>query len=223
MTEWVAFAVALGLFLASHVVPARPPVRAWLVERLGRRGFAAAYGLLSLALLGWLIVAAAGAPHVEVIAPLPVLRWVPLVAMPVACLLAAAGLGATNPLSFGGLGRRDFDPARPGILGFSRHPLLLAMAIWAAAHLLANGDLAHVILFGLFAGYAGSGMAVIDRRRRRDLGRAEWDRLARRTALVSLSGLRLYRPDILSVLAAAAGFAAILWLHLPVIGVSPLP
>lgn len=49
-----------------------------------------------------------------------------------------------------------------------RHPFLVAVKIWAVGHLLANGDLASLILFGAFLAYA-----VIDRiavKRRGDLG-----------------------------------------------------
>ena len=35
-----------------------------------------------------------------------------------------------------------------------RHPMLLGVLLWATAHLLSNGDLRSVVLFGSFAGYA---------------------------------------------------------------------
>ena len=35
-----------------------------------------------------------------------------------------------------------------------RHPMLLGLLLWATAHLLSNGDLRSVVLFGSFAGYA---------------------------------------------------------------------
>ncbi|MCE8547073.1 NnrU family protein [Ruegeria pomeroyi] len=221
MGGWAEFAAALAVFLLSHVIPVRPPVRPWLVARLGARGFGIAYSLFSIAVLGWLILAAARAPYVEVIPPLPALRWVPVLVMLPVCLLAVAGLRSVNPLSFGGLGRGAFDPARPGILALSRHPLLLALALWSGAHLLANGSLAHVILFGLFFGFAVMGMALIDRRKRRELG-ADWTRLAANTARLSPRGLpALLAPRI--VLSAVLLYLALLLAHAPVIGVSPLP
>ena len=101
--------------------------------------------------------------------------------MPLACLLAAFGLGVPNPLSFGGSAGR-FDPARPGIAGLVRHPLLWVFALWAASHAVPNGDLAHLLLFGTFTAMALLGMVAIDRRKRRQMGEAEWARLAARTA-----------------------------------------
>ncbi|KIC07863.1 NnrU family protein [Leisingera sp. ANG-M1] len=217
---WLEFTAALGLFLASHAIPVRPPVRPWLVARLGLRGYIIAYSLLSLLILAWLIVAAERAPFIGILPYWEILRWAPLLLMPLACLLAVAGMMRQNPLSFGGLGLRAFDPADPGILAVSRHPLLAAMALWAGAHLLANGDLAHVILFGLFAGFAVMGMKIIDTRKQRQLGRAEWTRLSRSTARLNLARLR---PSASEASLAAAVFLALLVLHAPIIGYHPLP
>ncbi|MFV0515101.1 MAG: NnrU family protein [Jhaorihella sp.] len=223
MTGWLEFIAALAVFMLSHMIPVRPPARPWLIARLGVRGYFIGYSILSVAVLAWLIVAAARAPFVAVIPYHPVLIWVPLLAMPLACWLGVAGLAAVNPLSFGGLGRGEFDADRPGVLGLTRHPLLLAMAVWAFAHMLANGDLAHVILFGLFVGFAAAGMALIDLRRRRELGAEAWAALARNTARLSLRGLRHVRLSPPVLLAAAVVYALLLWLHPFVIGVSPLP
>jgi len=217
---WLEFTAALLLFLASHAIPVRPPVRPWLVRRLGLRGYILSYSLLSLAILAWLVMAAARAPYVGVLPYWEGFRWVPLLLMPLACLLAVAGMMRQNPLSFGGLGLRAFDPAEPGILAVSRHPLLAAMALWGGAHLLANGDLAHVILFGLFAGFAWIGMGLIDRRKQRQLGQAEWTRLSRNTARLNLARLR---PSPSEAALAGAVFLALLLLHAPVIGYHPLP
>lgn len=221
MTGWAEFILALAVFLLSHALPVRPPVRPWLIARLGRRGYSAAYSLLSLAVLAWLISAAARAPYVEVFPPLPVLRWVPLLAMPVVSVLAVAGLAADNPLSFGGLRRRPYDPARPGVLALSRHPLLLALFVWALVHIPPNGGLAHVLLFGLFAGFAWAGMAMIDRRRRRELG-DRWGRLASPTArFAPRNAAALLGP--VPLLGGGVIFLVLLVLHPILVGVSPLP
>ncbi|MEX0301616.1 MAG: NnrU family protein [Leisingera sp.] len=217
---WLEFTAALLLFLASHAIPVRPPVRPWLVARLGLRGYIIAYSLLSLLILAWLIGAAARAPFVGVLPYWEIFRWVPLLLMPLACLLAVAGMMRQNPLSFGGIGIAPFDPEKPGILEVSRHPLLAAMALWGGAHLLANGDLAHMILFGLFAGFAWMGMGIIDKRKQRQMGQAEWARLSRNTARLNPTCLR---PAPIETSLAAAVFLALLVLHAPVIGYHPLP
>jgi len=153
---------------------------------------------------------------------------VPNQAVPPACLLVAFGIGAPNPLSFGG--RADgFDPERPGIAAVARHPLLLAIALWSGAHAVANGDLAHVSLFGAFAAFALLGMRVLDRRKRRLMGAGEWSRLAARTSAWPLASLVAGRwrpsapPDPRRVGLGLLLWLALLALHAPVVGVSPLP
>lgn len=222
MNGWFEFFWALVAFLLSHVIPVRPPVRSWLVRYLGLRWYYLGYSLLSVVLLIWLIVAAGRAPYIEMIPPYDSLRWGPIIVMPLVCLLAVLGLGTANPLSFGGMGQGPFDPARPGVLAFTRHPLLLAILLWAFAHVLVNGDLAHVILFGLFALFPTLSMGLIDRRKRRQAG-AEWENMAKNTARLSWRGLVRVRPSFWSWMGAAALFAMLLLLHTPVIGVSPMP
>ncbi|OUS39115.1 NnrU family protein [Rhodobacterales bacterium 56_14_T64] len=220
MADWFEFIAVLTLFMASHMFPMRPPMRPWLITKLGLRGYFISYSVLSLLVLGWLIVAVSRAPFVEIIPQWQILRWAPIMVMPLACLIAVAGMMAQNPLSFGGLGATKFDPDVPGMLAVSRHPLLAAMALWAGAHMLANGDLAHVILFGLFAGFAVMGMVLIDRRKKRQLGQGEWHRLAQGTARLNLRHLPL-TPVPLGI--AVVVFLVLIALHQPVIGYVPLP
>jgi uncharacterized membrane protein len=229
MSSWVEFATALVVFFASHAVPTRPAVKGRLVAVLGSAGFTLAYSVLSTAVLAWLIVAAGRAPYVQLWLPAAWQAWGPALAMPLACLLLAHAIGQPNPLSFGGARPERFDPERPGIAGVARHPLLLALALWAGAHLLPNGDLAHGLLFGLFLGFSLLGMALIDRRKRRQMGEADWSRLAARTSLWPLAALITGRwhptlaPDFPRLIAAAALYGALLWLHPPLIGVSAWP
>lgn len=228
---WAGFAVAFGVFLLSHVVPARPHVRARLRAVLGEAGFLAAYSLVSVAVLAWLIVAAGRAPYVPLWTFAPWQLWVPNGLMPLACLLVAFGVGAVNPLSFGGRSGR-FDPARPGIAGAARHPLLLALALWAGGHVVPNGDLAHVLLFGTFAVFSVAGMLAIDMRRQRTLGGAAWRRLAARTSLLPLAALAAgrWRPaawfdavGAARLALAACLYGTLLLLHPWVIGVPAIP
>lgn len=227
---WSEFALAFMVFLASHLFPARPRLRAALCSLIGERTYLVVYSLVSLVVLGWLIVAAGRAPFVEVWAFAPWQMWVPNIAMPVACLLIAFGVGASNPLSFGGSRAPAFDPGRPGIAGVTRHPLLLAIVLWAASHAAPNGDLAHVLLFGMFALAGVTGMLAIDARLRARMGPEQWQRLAARTSLLPGSALitGCWRPDPrrLNWWRLAAGillYVGLLHLHQPVIGVSSRP
>lgn len=58
------YAAARLVFLLSHMLPARPRVRRFLVALLGRRGHLASYSLVSVLGLAWLIAATGRAPHV---------------------------------------------------------------------------------------------------------------------------------------------------------------
>ncbi len=229
-TGWVEFAAALAAFLASHILPARPAVRRALRARLGARTYTIVYSMLSLAIFAWLIVAAGRAPRIQLWDFEPWQLWVPNIVMPLACLLIAFGIAAPDPFSIGGRDGAAFDPERPGIAGITRHPLLWAVTLWALAHTVPNGDLAHVILFGLFAAFGLAGMAILDKRKRREWGRGLWAERAARTSLVPfaavlrgrfrLSGLRAAPARILAGLALDL---TLLLLHPSVIGVSPLP
>lgn len=230
MNGWIEFVAAFAVFLLSHAIPARPPVRAALVRALGELGFLLAYSLGSIAVLTWLIVAAGRAPFVEIWSFAPWQMWVPNLALPLACQFAAFGVGAANPLSFGGDPRKAFDPDHPGVAGVVRHPLLWAIALWSGAHVVPNGDLAHVLLFGFFALIALLGMVIIDRRKRRQLGAERWRALAARTSFWPFAALVAgrFRPVVwrISPLRLGIGVAAwltLLLLHPVVIGVSPLP
>lgn len=145
---WAEFALAIGAFLLSHAVPVRAPVRPWAEKLLGPPGVTLAHSALSVAVLAWLIAAAGRAPFV------PLWDWEPwrdhvaLAVMLPARLILTLAIGRPDPFSFGGAHDGRFDPARPGVVGATRHPLLAALALWAGAHMLANGDVAHVALFG---------------------------------------------------------------------------
>ena len=66
-----------------------------------------------------------------------------------------------NILMFIGLVLIDSGKFQGVIRTKVRHPMLLAIVIWASAHLLVNGDLASVILFGGMAIWAVIEMFVI--------------------------------------------------------------
>lgn len=211
------FALAFAAFLAAHVLPAATGLRAAAVARIGRRAWVVGYSLASIGLLAWLVSAAIRAPYLELWPQARALALAPLVAMPVACILLVAGATRPNPASISFRGGTP-DPARPGVLALTRHPILWTFAIWGGGHVLANGDLVGLVMFGGFTLFALLGMRAMDRRAERRgepavvlahgplgarLARAASPRLAVEAAL----GLALY--------------LALLRLHGPAIGVDP--
>ena len=227
---WAELTAAFGAFLVSHIVPARPPMRGWLRSALGPAGYLTLYSAVSLAMLGWLIVAAGRAPYVELWAFAPWQLWVPNIAMPVACVLAALGAGAVNPFSFAGRAPERFDPANPGVAGLTRYPVLWAVVLWAIAHIGPNGNLAHVLLFGAFAAFGLIGMRMFERRRKRTWGEDVWVARAANTSLVPFAAIIAGRASLgpilrqpLRIAAGLAAWFALLVLHPILFGVSPLP
>jgi uncharacterized membrane protein len=88
------------------------------------------------------------------------------------------------------------------IKGMLRHPMLVAVKIWALAHLLANGDLGSLVLFGTFLAWA-----VYDRiavKRRGDPG-------APRSSVTA--------GDAIAIVAGTVAYVAMFWLHPWLIGV----
>lgn len=175
----VMLAGAVGAFVASHFLLSWPPLRARLVGALGERGFLGAYSLVAFALLGWAIVAFRAAPHVAVWLPPAGMRHLAFAIMPVAFVLAVVGLTTRNPTAVGGEGAACEAPR--GIVTATRHPFLWGVALWALAHVAANGDAAGMMLFIGMGVLALGGMAAIDHKRTLRLG-PPWREFAARTS-----------------------------------------
>ncbi|MGF1561157.1 MAG: NnrU family protein [Geminicoccaceae bacterium] len=162
----VEFLTSYLVFLLSHSLPTRPAARSWLVARLGERRFQLVYSLLSLAALAWLLTAARAAPSIALWPTAPWQVIVALLVMPVAFMLIGIGLLVANARSIS-LWPTPAGWQPSGVLRRVRHPLLIGLALWAAAHVLVNGDLVGLMLFGGLGLFALAGTRLIARRRAR--------------------------------------------------------
>ena len=118
----------------------------------------------------------------------PGVKLWPLAVMPFSLVLVAAGVMTKNPSAVGqAAALRDEDPAR-GILRVTRHPVMWGIALWAAVHLAARGDVASVVFFGGFVVMALAGTALIDARKA-DTHGEEWARFAAVTSNVPFSAI----------------------------------
>lgn len=220
------FGLALAAFLAAHLVPAAPGLRARLIGRFGRRAYLAAYSTLSLGLLAWLIAAARRADTVPLWQPAAWQWYVPFAVMPAALFLVIAGLSDPNPLS---IALRPGDQPGPAT-AVTRHPVLWGFLLWAASHVPPNGDLVSVVLFGTMATYALAGFALLDAKARRRLGPKRWRRLSRATSVVPfvalMAGRAAFAPSRRSLLAFALALVLYAWFlaqgHALLIGPDPL-
>lgn len=184
--------LGLVLFFAAHSVSiVNEPWRNRVVATMGEWPWKGLYSLVSIVGLV-LIVWGYGLARQE-----PVLLYAPPVWLRHLALLL---LIPVFPLLFA-----TYLPGR--IRGATKHPMLVATKLWAGAHLLANGTLADVLLFGAFLVWA-----VADRlsmRHRED----------RPIPTMPASPIN----DVIAVLGGIALYVVfVLWLHTWLIGISPL-
>lgn len=130
----------LVIFLGVHTISTIPRKRADLIEIIGDTGYKVIYSLGSLLGL-FLIVYGYGAYRAAGYIPV----WEPPFAMAylVVPLMWIAFVSLTAAYA---------PPGR--IKSTLKHPMLVGVKTWALAHLLANGDLGSIILFGSFLGWA---------------------------------------------------------------------
>lgn len=169
--------LAVACFLVAHSLTNLRPLRHRIEAVVGKVGFYGGYSVLSTVLLVWVIAAAINSPTIILWEQQPWMRWAPSLAMPVVCQLWVSGLTRPNPFSIGP-GGRGFDPARPGILRLTRHPVVWGLGLWAGAHMIPNGHLAGVTLFAPLLILSVLGPRILDAKRRQSLGWEEWGRLA---------------------------------------------
>jgi uncharacterized membrane protein len=145
--------------------------------------------------------------------------------MPVAAMLISAGYLTPNPSAvLGDYVLKRNDPA-PGIFKVTRHPVMLGIALWAAAHLLANGNVAGILLFGSLLILAVGGIAHIEIKRHAS-GDPAWQRFIAATSVVPFAAIIARRNrfaftamDWARLALGIALYAALLYFHGPAFGV----
>ncbi len=185
--------LGMVLFLGVHSVRVfADGARDSLIQRLGPGAYKGLYSLASIA--GFvLIVWGYGLTRTA-----PVDLWMPpvwtrhiaaLLTIPAFVLLAAAYVPGT------------------AIKAAVGHPMVMGVKVWAFAHLIANGRLADVVLFGGFLAWA---VLLYIASRKRD----------RRTGTRYVAGPA--SRDVIAIVAGLAAWAAFaFWLHGALIGVRP--
>jgi uncharacterized membrane protein len=173
--------IGLAVFLGSHTLVTLRPQRAALIARIGERPYKALFALVSLVgilLIGYGFGLYRAGGYINI--------WMLLVWPAIIAIVAA------------------YIPGE--IKRVLKHPMLVGVKLWAVAHLLSNGDLGSIILFGSILAWA-----VYDRislKRRAD---------APAPAIVTGGG---YRNDfIVVVVGTLVYFVLGFWFHPWVIGV----
>jgi uncharacterized membrane protein len=219
--------LAALLWVGVHVGLSGTRLRGRLVARLGAGGFMAVFSVLSVVAIAALVAAYKKAPYIGLFLAPGWLRWLLVAAMLPAFILFVASVSAPNPTSAG----QESALSKPvrGMLRITRHPMLCAFAIWAAVHMLGNGDAASLVFFGAFLVTVAAGMPSIDRKLA-DRDPYAWASLAAVTSIVPfgaiLRGRNKFVPGEIAWFVPAVGvlaWALMLWAHLWIIGVPALP
>jgi uncharacterized membrane protein len=147
--------LVLGLivFIGSHALSMARDARATLIAHLGEVPYKIVYSLvavLGIALIAWGYGQYRATGWIQVWSPPAFMRHVTVALMwpSIVCIAAA------------------YSPGQ--IKKTLKHPMLVGVKLWAFAHLLANGDLGSIVLFGAVLAWA-----VVDRislKRRTDPG-----------------------------------------------------
>src|SRR4051794_16850899 len=129
----------LVLFIGAHALTTQRDLRARVIASTGEGGYKIGYSLVSavgLALIVWGFARYRATGWIDVWYPPVAMRHIAAALMLPAVILVVASY------------------IRGRIYTTLKHPMLAGVKLWAAAHLLANGDLGSIILFGSFLGWA---------------------------------------------------------------------
>ncbi len=185
---WLWLGVAL--WSGIHFIPSLAQgMRASLIERLGETFYKIAFALGIVLSIVFMIVGWRSTAPIGIYDP-------PAWGAPVGSLLVLVAF-----ILFG------VAHGKTNVKRFIRHPQLTGLVIWAAGHLLANGDNRSLVLFGMLGLWAIVEMMLISRRE------GAWAR----PDPMPLTG------EIRPVVAGLVIFAAFLFAHPYLFGVSPIP
>jgi uncharacterized membrane protein len=201
MTMLVAATIA---FLATHFVTSTP-LRPALANALGEWPYRGLYSLVALVTLGWMIWAYAATPREPLWGGF---REITYVLMPLAFILIACGYWRNPTMVGADKLLQSTDPAR-GMIRITRHPIMWGIMLWAAAHILARGDMKSLVFFGGFLVLAAVGTLAMDSRKRSN---PDWPRFAAVTSHVPFVAIAQGRNRVvwreIGWLRPAAGLAA---------------
>jgi uncharacterized membrane protein len=165
---------AAAVFLLMHLLIAGTRVRDAITGAIGEGPYMGLFSLASLAVLVWFGFAFAGArssaDNTVFWTMTPPARHAAMGLVLIAFLFMVPGLLTNSPTRVAGGGVVDKPDAATGMVRITRHPFLWGVVIWAAAHLIANGRLADLVLFGTLLLLGLFGTASIDGKRMRALG-----------------------------------------------------
>jgi uncharacterized membrane protein len=188
--------LGLTLFFVPHVFTTRRQPRLEAIGRYGEGTYKGLYTLLSvagLALIVWGFGYYRSQGYIQVWDPPRWLGHLNLLLMLLSLILLASAYAPTG-----------------WIKAKAKHPMLAAVKLWAFGHLLANGDLGSMLLFGAFLAYGVFDRIAVKKR----------ERIEGAKVMPAPSA----KGDAIAVVAGLAAYVAIaFWLHPLLFGVGAMP
>ena len=178
---------ACAYFLLIHFAVSGTRLRDGLTGKLGEGPYRGLFSLASIAGIAWMIYAYRRAPLIPTWGFLPGLRPAAYVLVFIAFLFAVIGILTPSPTRVGMESKLDPEAAR-GMVRITRHPFLWGVGLWAAIHLMVNGDQASLVLFGTLLVLALGGTAAIDAKRRRKFPE-KWPKFVQATSSVPFAAI----------------------------------
>lgn len=174
LTSLIAACIA---FVGSHFAMSHP-LRGPMVRVLGAAGFQAVYSLISLALFGWIYFAFRAAPSgTPLWAGFNDTSWAIGTLLTLIAMVLLAGSFAGNPALPAPGAEALARKAPRGVFKVTRHPMMWAFALWAAAHMIAAPTSRTLVVAGSFGFLALVGARLQDRKKEALMGEAwaQWE------------------------------------------------
>lgn len=200
--------LGLALFMVPHLLGGMHAVRSGIVGAIGDLGYKGVHSVLSLIGLVLIVIGFGGREFVPVYEPPLALRPAPLVLMPLSFILF-------------------FGAYLGGFKRITRHPMAWGIVLFAVAHLLVNGDVASVALFGSFLVFGLVSQTLSDQRKAADDPEG-WAKLSAETSavpfLAMIRGVDYAGPRggiLLGVIVGIVVTVAVAWAHPYLFGTFP--
>jgi len=188
------FILGLIIFFGIHMLPFFPEYRAQLIEKIDNDMIDAEglykviFGVISLLGLIFIGIGKGSMEFVGLWSTPIFFRYITVVLIPVAFILMVAAYTPNN------------------IKRYVPHPMLTGVIIWGATHMMVNGDVAAIILFGSFVVYSVVAIKLANRR--------QYNKNSEQDTQEKIPVVK----DAIVIGIAMLGFLLLLWLHKPLFG-----
>lgn len=172
MTPLLSLILACAAFVGTHFLLSHP-LRAPLVRLVGEQPFQGLYSLVALGCFGWIYAAFKLAPATAPLWPgFDDASWVSASILTLLAMVLLAGSFAGNP-ALPAPGAEVAALKEPkGVFRVTRHPMMWAMGLWAAAHIIAAPTARTLVVASAIGFLALFGAHLQDAKKRAAMGDA---------------------------------------------------